>query len=80
MAIVSAIGELKRQGKITNHDGVIGQKLAHVLCGGDIPTSHTVSEDHILDLEREAFLSLCGIEESKARMKHTLMTGKPLRN
>lgn len=80
MAIINAIREFKRQGRITDYDAVIGDKLAHVLSGGDVPTGHMTDEDHILDLEREAFISLCGMEKTKERMKHTLMTGKPLRN
>ena len=80
MAIVSAIKEFRRKGLATEHDAAVGEKLAHVLTGGDMPTSFTANEDYILDLEREAFLSLCGMEKTKERMKHTLMTGKPLRN
>ena len=80
MAIVSALREFKRQGRVTDHDIAICEKLAHVLSGGDIPTTHIASEDHILDLEREAFLSLCGMEKTQERMKQMLMTGKPLRN
>jgi 3-hydroxyacyl-CoA dehydrogenase len=80
MALISAIREFRRQGRITDHDTIVGEKLAHVLSGGDLPTSHKTSEDHILDLECEAFISLCGMEKTKERMKHMLMTGKPLRN
>jgi len=80
MAIINALREFKRQGRVTDHDITVGEKLAHVLSGGDIPTTHIATEDHILDLEREAFLSLCGTEKTHERMKHTLMTGKPLRN
>ncbi len=80
MAVVNALREFVRQGRATSHDAVVGEKLAHVLSGGDIPTNHTASEEHILDLEREAFLSLCGTEKTKERMRHMLTTGKPLRN
>lgn len=80
MAILSALREFKRQGRVTEHDMTVGEKLAHVLSGGDAPTTHKTTEDHILDLEREAFLSLCGMEKTQERMKQMLMTGKPLRN
>jgi 3-hydroxyacyl-CoA dehydrogenase len=80
MALVSGIEGFKLQGIISEHDGFIGAKLAHVLCGGDLPTQGLVSEQHLLDIEREAFLQLCGEEKSQARMQSLLMTGKPLRN
>lgn len=66
--------------QITPYDEVVGQKLAWILCGGDIRPNTQVTEQHILDLEREAFLSLCGDERTLARMDHMLKTGKPLRN
>jgi 3-hydroxyacyl-CoA dehydrogenase len=51
-----------------------------VLCGGDLSWTHFVTEQYILDLEREVFLSLCGEAKTIERIKHTLKTGKPLRN
>ena len=66
--------------RISDHDAHIGRKLAHVLAGGDIPHAMPVGEQHLLDLEREAFLSLCGEPKTQARMAHTLKTGKTLRN
>lgn len=66
--------------QISDHDRLIGQKLAHVLSGGDTTTQYLVSEQTLLDLEREAFLSLCGEEKTKARMIHMAMKNKPLRN
>jgi 3-hydroxyacyl-CoA dehydrogenase len=63
----------------SNHDVVVGQHLAHVLCGGDGPP-RVVTEQDILDLEREAFLNLLGTRETQDRMAHMLETGKPLRN
>ena len=70
-----------REGKyISKHDGVIGLKLAHILSGGRLSGSPQVSEQYLLDLEREAFLSLCGYPETQQRMQHMLKTGKPLRN
>ena len=72
---------MARQGNfITEHDSVIGEKLAHVLSGGRLTGSQQVSEQYLLDLEREAFLSLCGRRETQDRMRHMLKTGKPLRN
>ncbi|GIX46982.1 MAG: hypothetical protein KatS3mg131_1193 [Candidatus Tectimicrobiota bacterium] len=65
---------------ITPYDRHIGRKLAYVLSGGDVPEGSLVSEQHLLDLEREAFLSLCGEAKSQERMRHMLETGKPLRN
>ncbi len=67
-------------GYITDYDLHIAQKLAYVLTGGDLSKAQWVSEAYILDLEREAFLSLCGEEKTQARMWSLLNTGKPLRN
>jgi 3-hydroxyacyl-CoA dehydrogenase len=67
-------------GYITEYDHHIAGKLANVMCGGELSRPQWVSEQYILDLEREAFLSLCGEEKSQARMWSLLQTGKPLRN
>ena len=67
-------------GKISEHDAVIGRHLARVLTGGDCSPVTPVTEQYVLDLEREAFLSLCGTEKTLERMQAFLMTGKPLRN
>jgi 3-hydroxyacyl-CoA dehydrogenase len=70
-----------KEGKyITEFEGVIARKLANVLTGGDLSRPTWVSEQYILDLEREAFLSLCGEEKTQQRMWNLLNTGKPLRN
>ena len=69
-----------RAGQISEHDQKIGTKLAHILCGGDLSSLHFLSEQYILDLEREVFLSLCGEPKTVERIQHTLRTGKPLRN
>ena len=69
-----------RAGRISDHDAFIGRALARVLSGGDLAHLGAVSEQHLLDLEREAFLSLCGEPKTQARIAHTLKTGKPLRN
>jgi 3-hydroxyacyl-CoA dehydrogenase len=65
---------------ITDYDTVVGEKLAYVLSGGPLTGRQTVSEQYLLDLEREAFLSLCGQRKTQERMQHMLKTGKPLRN
>ncbi len=69
-----------RSGRATDHDAVIGRALAHIVAGGSLPHATTVSEQHLLDLEREAFLKLCGERKTLERIGHTLKTGKPLRN
>jgi 3-hydroxyacyl-CoA dehydrogenase len=70
----------RQGGYISEYDAVIGEKLAYVLSGGRLTGTPKVSEQYILDLEREAFLSLCGRPETQARIQHMLKTGKPLRN
>jgi 3-hydroxyacyl-CoA dehydrogenase len=65
---------------ISDHDYLIGSKLAHVMCGGDIEQGSLVDEQWFLDLEREAFIELLSTEKSQARVEHMLKTGKPLRN
>ncbi len=67
-------------GPTGEHDLKIAGKLAYVLAGGDLPTGDMVEEEHFLDLEREAFLSLCGEPATLARMEHFVRTGRPLRN
>ncbi len=67
-------------GQATEHDQKIARKLAYVLTGGDRPAGSWASEEYFLDLEREAFLSLCGEPRSQERMRHILDTGRPLRN
>lgn len=69
-----------RAGRATDHDKVIGGKLAHIFGGGNVPHATTVTEQYLLDLEREAFMSLLGEPKTLARIQHTLKTGKPLRN
>ena len=67
-------------GFATEHDQLIGTKIIHVLSGGMKPIAGTVTAQDLLDLEREAFLSLCGTEKTLARIKYMLETRKPLRN
>jgi 3-hydroxyacyl-CoA dehydrogenase len=71
---------MQRAGYISEYDKVIGTHLARVLTDGSFLGVHRVDEQHLLDLEREAFLSLCGNSETQQRIEHTLRTGKPLRN
>jgi len=67
-------------GYISDYDAVVLEKVAHVLSGGRVTGEQTVSEQYLLDLEREAFLSLCGNAKTQERIAHMLKTGKPLRN
>src|SRR4029079_13100276 len=67
-------------GQASEHDAKIAGKLANVLCGGAGGASREVTEDEVLELEREAFVSLCGEEKSQARMQAILTTNKPLRS
>jgi 3-hydroxyacyl-CoA dehydrogenase len=69
-----------RGGRISDHDAVVGRTLALVLAGGSLPHAATVSEQHVLDLEREGFLKLCGERKTLERIQYTLKTGKTLRN
>ena len=74
------IHQMKRAGYISDHDAEIGAQLARILTGGDLNHPTRVSEQYLLDLEREAFLSLIGTRKTQERMAHMLKTGKPLRN
>jgi 3-hydroxyacyl-CoA dehydrogenase len=67
-------------GYISEYDCVVGEKLAYVLCGGRLTGAQQVSEQYLLDLEREAFLSLCGNAKTQERMQYMLKNGKALRN
>jgi 3-hydroxyacyl-CoA dehydrogenase len=69
-----------RAGRIGDHDAVIGRALARLLGGGELPHRTSVTEDYLLDLEREAFLQLCGERKTLERIQYTLKTGKTLRN
>jgi 3-hydroxyacyl-CoA dehydrogenase len=74
------IHQMKRAGYISDHDAEIGTQLARILTGGDLNHPTRVSEQYLLDLEREAFLSLVGKRQTQERIAHMLKTGKPLRN
>jgi 3-hydroxyacyl-CoA dehydrogenase len=70
----------KEGGAITEHEALIGGKLAYVMTGGELSRPTWVDEQYILELEREAFLSLCGQEKTQQRMWNILQGGKRLRN
>ncbi len=69
-----------RGGYASEYDAHVGRKLANILAGGALTSPQLVSEQYVLDLEREAFVSLCGEKKTQERIAHTLKTGKPLRN
>ena len=71
---------MKKGGFISEHDELIGKRLAKILSGGDLNHQSFVSEQYLLDLEREAFISLCGERKTQERIAAMLKTGKPLRN
>jgi 3-hydroxyacyl-CoA dehydrogenase len=91
-ALVKALGEqflatakmgihmLMRGGYASEYDAHVARKLAHVLAGGPLTEPQFVSEQYLLDLEREAFVSLCGQKKTVERMQYMLKKGKPLRN
>ncbi len=74
------IDSLEAGGFASAHDALIARKVATVLCGGPSGNAHEVTEEQMLELEREAFVSLCGEPKSQERMQHMLTTNKPLRN
>lgn len=75
-----ALTMMIRGGFISDHDALIGRKIAKILCGGELNHQTQVSEQYLLDLEREGFLSLCGERKTQERIAAMLKTGKPLRN
>src|SRR5690606_4849259 len=79
-AMLAGINGMKFGNYISEYDAKIAAKLAYVMCGGDLSEQTLVSEQYLLDLEREAFLSLCGERHTLERLQHMLKTGKPLRN
>ena len=76
----SEIDLAQRAGRLSDHDVKILNQLAYVLCGGELSVPQPVSEDYLLELEREAFLRLCGEKKTHQRIEYTLKTGKPLKN
>jgi 3-hydroxyacyl-CoA dehydrogenase len=79
-ALYAGINGMWRGGYATDHDALVGRKLAYVMCGGDLSEPSLVSEQYLLDLEREAFLSLCGERKTLERIQSVLKGGKPVRN
>ncbi len=79
-AIKLAVHMMTRAGFISEYDAHVARKLAHIITGGDLSRKTLVSEQYLLDLEREAFVSLCGEKKTQERIQHMLKTGKPLRN
>lgn len=78
--IQSQLVNLRAGGFISEHDNLIANKVAHVMCGGDLTPGSLVDEDWFLELERAAFMELLATAKTQARIEHTLKTGKPLRN
>ena len=77
---LAGINGMKMGKYISDHDAKIAHKLAYIMCGGDLSYPTEVSEQYLLDLEREAFLSLTGERKTLERIQSILTTGKPLRN
>lgn len=78
--LYSGIHGMNRAAYATDHDALVARKLAYVMCGGDLSEPTLVTEQYLLDLEREAFLSLCGERKSLERIQSVLKSGKPVRN
>ncbi len=79
-ALYAGINGMWRANYATDHDVVVAKKLAYVMCGGDLSEPTLVTEQYLLDLEREAFLSLCGEKKTLERIQSVLKSGKPVRN
>jgi 3-hydroxyacyl-CoA dehydrogenase len=79
-ALYAGINGMWRAKYATDHDVTVAKKLAYVMCGGDLSEPQLVSEQYLLDLEREAFLSLCGEKKTLERIQSVLKSGKPVRN
>ncbi|MGZ5286768.1 MAG: 3-hydroxyacyl-CoA dehydrogenase/enoyl-CoA hydratase family protein, partial [Flavisolibacter sp.] len=79
-ALYAGIHGMRTAGYATDHDATVAKKLAYVMCGGDLSEPTLVTEQYLLDLEREAFLSLCGEKKTLERIQSVLKGGKPLRN
>jgi len=77
---LAGIHGMREGNYITDHDAKIAGKIAHVMCGGDLTSPQQVSEQYLLDLEREAFVSLCGERKTLERIQAVITGGKPLRN
>jgi 3-hydroxyacyl-CoA dehydrogenase len=76
----AAVYQMQSGGYVSEHDAFVADQLARILTGGDRVPGTKMTEQDVLDLEREAWVTLCGTEKTQARMRHMLETGKPLRN
>ena len=79
-ALYAGVNGMWRANYATDHDALVARKLAYAMCGGDLSEPTLVSEQYLLDLEREAFLSLCGERKTLERIQSVLKSGKPVRN
>jgi 3-hydroxyacyl-CoA dehydrogenase len=79
-ALYAGINGMWRGGYATDHDKLVAKKLAYVMCGGDLSEPTLVNEQYLLDLEREAFLSLCGEKKTLERIQSVITAGRPIRN
>jgi len=79
-ALYTAVNEFKLGNFISEHDALIANKIAQVMCGGDLTSPQYVSEQYLLDIEREAFISLLGETKTQERIQYMLQFNKPLRN
>ncbi len=79
-ALKMGVYMMRQGGFISDHEHKLGTKIAEVLCGGNVTPGTPISEQYVLDLEREAFKSLCGEKKTQERIQYTLKTGKTLRN
>ena len=79
-ALKSLVWNIATGGFATEYEAEMGSIIAEVITGGDVPTGTLISEQYLLDLEREAFLRLCGNPKTLERIEHMLKTGKALRN
>src|SRR4029078_12479179 len=79
-ALHAGINGMWRANYATEHDALVARKLAYVMCGGDLSEQSLVTEQYLLDLDAEAFLSLCGERKTLERLQSVLKSGKPLRN
>ena len=79
-ALLAGINAMQKGNYATDHDALVARKLAYVMCGGDLSQPTLVSEQYLLDLERQAFLSLCGERKTLERLQSVIKSGKPVRN
>ena len=79
-ALYAGINGMWRGGYASDHDALVAKKLAYVMCGGDLSEPTLVNEQYLLDLEREAFLSLCGEKKTLERIQSVITSGRPIRN